>query len=603
MLKFIQIVAMQKYAVNQYLISNILNDVQTDQIAIPEIQRPFVWDSVKVRDLMDSLYQGYPIGYIIAWKNPDVRLKDGTISAGKKVLIDGQQRITALRAAMLGEKIVNRDYKEVNIQIAFNPQTEKFETATPAIKKDHSWIADISSFLKTEDIFEAVDAYCEKNPEVERKKIQKNIQQLLNVKNKQVGFIELEESLDIDTVTEIFIRINSKGVVLSQADFAMSKIASNGDFGVNLRKLIDYFCHLSREPKFIKQISENDLEFAKTGYVEKIAWLKDVNDDLYDPDYTDVIRVAFTKNFERGKLSDLVSLLSGRNFETREFEQEIIEESFKSLETGVVEFVNQTNFERFIMIIKSAGFTHKNLIGSQNAVNFAYITYLKSKDLKLNPAAIEKIVKRWFVMSLLTQRYSSSPESTMDSDIRNIVKNGPEQYLKQIEESELSDAFWNFGLVDSLNKASISNPFLNIFFAAQVYFNDEGFLSNDVKIRDMVEYRGDIHHVFPKDYLRKVYNSSADYNQIANFVYAQQEINIRISNKSPKQYFADMIKQIESGQLKYGGIINMEQLKSNLAKHCIPEEIMTMEIEDYFDFLTARRKLMAKKIEKYYKSL
>ncbi|MDD5731803.1 MAG: DUF262 domain-containing protein [Patescibacteria group bacterium] len=594
---------MQKYAVNQYLISNILSDVQMGQIAIPEIQRPFVWDASKVRDLMDSLYQGYPIGYIIAWKNPDVRLKDGTISAGKKVLIDGQQRITALRAAILGEKIVNKEYKEVRIQISFNPQKEEFATLTPIIKKDPNWIADISEFLNNDDLFETVEDYCEKNPEAERRQIQKNFQQLLAIKNKQVGFIELAEGLDIETVTEIFIRINSKGVVLSQADFAMSKIASTGDFGVNLRKLIDYFCHLAREPKFFKQISENDTEFAKTSYLPKIEWLKNVNDDLYDPDYTDVIRVSFTKNFTRGKMSDLVSLLSGRNFETKEFEKEIEEKSFKNLESGVLDFINQTNFERFVMIIKSTGFIDSSMINSQNVLNFAYVVYLKLKDLGYKPGDIEKYVKKWFVMSNLTTRYSMSPESMFDQDIRNISEHGIEKYLKQIEDSELSEAFWDVGLPGELEKASLSNPYINVFFASQVYANDEGFLSNDIKVRDMIEHRGDIHHVFPKEFLKKTYSSRSDYNQIGNYVYAQQEINIRIGKKAPKQYFSELMEQIKTGKLKYGNILDEKQLLENLEKHCIPKETMQMEIDDYFDFLETRRKLMARKIERYYKSL
>ena len=111
----------QKYAVNQYLLDSILNWVKSGEIAIPEIQRPFVWDATKVRDFMDSLYQGYPVGYIIAWRNPNVKLKDGTLSEGKKVLIDGQQRVTALRAAILSEPVVNQDYKQVKIRIAFHP--------------------------------------------------------------------------------------------------------------------------------------------------------------------------------------------------------------------------------------------------------------------------------------------------------------------------------------------------------------------------------------------------------------------------------------------------------------------------------------------------
>lgn len=214
---------MQKYAVNQYAVSNILNWVESGEIAIPEIQRPFVWDSIKVRDLLDSLYRGYPIGYVIVWRNPNVRLKDGTLSEGKKVLIDGQQRITALRAAVLGEKVIDIEYKEVRINIAFNPVTEEFATLTPAIKKDVAWIPDVSAFLNKEGGKIAfINSYCEKNQIDDKEKIEINIDRLSQIRNRAIGFIELDHDLDIETVTEIFIRINSKGVVLSQADFAIT---------------------------------------------------------------------------------------------------------------------------------------------------------------------------------------------------------------------------------------------------------------------------------------------------------------------------------------------------------------------------------------------
>lgn len=594
----------QKYSVNQYLVSNILSWIQEGEIAIPEIQRPFVWETTKIRDLMDSLYKGFPIGYIIAWKNPDVRLKNGNLSAGKKVLIDGQQRLTAMRAAILGENIVDKNYKEIRVKIAFNPVTEEFATTTPAIAKDNSWISDISLLMKKDGgLFGAVRDYCEKNIEIERGQVEASIEKLLEIKNKQVGFIELNSNLDIDTVTEIFIRINSKGVILSQADFAMSKIASNGDFGVNLRKLIDYFCHLSLEPKFYKQIRENDSEFAQTSYLPKIEWLQNQNDDLYDPDYSDVLRVSFAYMFERGKMGDLVSLLSGRNFETRSFEYEIVEDSFKKLEEGVIDFVNKTHFERFLMIIKSTGFIHKNLISSQNALNFAYIVYLKLRKIGMADGEIERYVKRWFVMSILTSRYSGSAESTFDFDIKNISRIGVEKSLGDIEESELSDAFWNSRLVQELDKSSISSPFINVFFASQVYFNDEGFLSTDITVRNMIDQRGDVHHIFPKAYLMKKYNSREDYNQIANFVYAQSEINIRVGDKAPSIYLKEMLDQCNGGKVKYGNITNKELLNSNLEKHCIPNEIFEMDIEQYFTFLEARRKLMAEKIKRYYKSL
>src|SRR5690606_2053208 len=316
---------MQKYSVNQHLIETILTWIKSEAIAIPEIQRPFVWDSSKVRDLMDSLYQGYPIGYIIAWRNPNVKLKDGSISEGKKVLIDGQQRVTALTAAILGEYVINKNYQRVKIKIAFNPIEERFEVQNPAILKDKVWLPDITdAFSGKISLLRLVREYSSLNPEVDEDIIEKSFDRLINITRRPIGIIELAAELDIETVTEIFIRINSKGVVLSQADFAMSKIASDTKFGGNeLRKAIDYFCHLAIAPDFYKHIVDNDEEFARSDYFRRMLWLQNENEDLYDPTYSDLMRVAFTSQFNRGRLSDLVSLLSGRNFETRTFEEEI----------------------------------------------------------------------------------------------------------------------------------------------------------------------------------------------------------------------------------------------------------------------------------------
>jgi hypothetical protein len=207
--------------------------------------------------------------------------------------------------------------------------------------------------------------YLELNPDVDEDQVEKSFTILTDIPKKQIGIIELASELDIETVTEIFIRINSKGVVLSQADFAMSKIASNTLYDGNLlRKAIDYFCHLAISPEFHKHIEDHDKEFVNTEFFNKISWLKKEVDDLYDPEYTDLIKVAFTSQFNRGKLSDLVSLLSGRNFESRTYEEHIAEESYAKLKTGVLNFVNETNFKRFLMIIKSSGFISNKLVRS-----------------------------------------------------------------------------------------------------------------------------------------------------------------------------------------------------------------------------------------------
>jgi len=586
---------MQQYIINQYFVKDILSWVQSNEIAIPEIQRPFVWSSIKVRDLMDSIYKGFPVGYIIVWRNPSVRLKDGGLSSGKKIVIDGQQRITALRAAILGENVLDQEYRKIRIKIAFNPIEEKFETLTPAIERDATWISDISEFLKKEGgVFALVEEYQKQNPKVDLKKIQTNIDRLYSIKDKQLGFIELKENLDIETVTEIFIRINSAGVVLSQADFAMSRIAAYGDFGINLRKAIDYFAHTIRHPEFIDNIKSMNDEFSNTEYYQKILWAKNLQDDIYQPDYTDIIRVSFTKEFNRGKLEDLVSLLSGRNFETRTYEEAVVEESYNKLRAGVLDFVNRTHYERFSMIVKAAGFEVQELIRSKNTLNFAYVLYLKLRSQDYEDSDIERIVSKWLVMSLLTGRYSSSPESQFDTDIRNIIEQRAEKYLEGIERAELSDTFWSEGLVQDLVKSSVSSPYLKLFWAAQVKLGKRGFLSTDIKVRDMIIHRGDIHHIFPKKYLEKNKLKQRDYNQIANFAYTQSEINIKIGAKSPKEYFREVNK--------FSGISDQKELETNLKENAIPLDTLTAEVSEYQDFLEERRKLMANMIKEYYRS-
>ena len=594
---------MQKYAVNQYLIEALLNWVKSGEIAIPEIQRPFVWDGAKVRDLMDSLYQGYPVGYVIAWRNPNVRLKDGSLSEGKKVLIDGQQRGTALTAAILGQYVINKTYKRVKIKISFHPIDEKFEVQNSAILKDKTWLPDISQAING-DLFEIAEQYFELNPEVDKKTVRNAFSKLVNIPKKQIGLIELAPDLDIETVTDIFIRINSKGVVLSQADFVMSKIASNTEYNGNeLRKAIDYFCHLAISPEFYKHIVDNDEDFAKTDFFAKMQWLKTENEDLYDPDYNDLIRVAFTSQFNRGRLSDLVSLLSGRNFEIRTFEDDIAEQSFAKLKLGVNSFINETNFKRFLMIIKSAGFISPKLIRSQNAINFAYVVYLKLKELGVNSVSIERYVRRWLVYSILTGRYSGSPESAFDYDIKQISHKPFDEILKEREEAELSDAFWSVSLPQSLDTSVASSPYFHVFLASQVKANDRGFLSTDVLVGDLISLRGDIHHLFPKDYLKKNGLDSSQYNQIANYVYMQSEINIKVGNKPPKEYFDIIINQMLNNHQQVSGLSTEQQLLDNLKMNCVPTEIQQMSIGDYNGFLALRRKLMATKIKDYYHAL
>lgn len=596
---------MAKYSVNNYSVENIISWISSGEIAIPEMQRPFVWDTSKVRDLIDSLYQGYPVGYIIIWKNPDVKLKDGTFSVGKKIVIDGQQRITALTAAIAGKEVINQDYKKIRIKIAFNPIEEKFEVFNPAIEKDSEYIDDIAELFKPgfSDFNFSIE-YAKMNG-VDPSEINKTITKLKAITGNNIGVIDLNQDLNIDTVTDIFIRINSKGTVLSQADFAMSKISSNEKYGGDIiRKTIDYFCHLKQRPMDIEIIKTNDAYFSKIDEFQKISWVANNHDDIYMPSYSDILRVAFTSQFKRGKLADLVNLLSGRNFETRDYEEIIAEDSYNKLHQGVMKFVNKTNFERYMMIVKSSGIIDASLVRSDNVLNFGYVLYILMVDKGVSPAIIETVVRKWIVLSILTGRYSGSPESRFDYDVKRFDVNDPMEYLHQVELGELSDAYWQHILPERLNTSVSSSPYFKVFLMAQVKMQDKGFLSKQITVRNLIEDRGDIHHLFPKNYLQKNgQNNKSLYNQIANYAMTQSEINIRIKDESPKMYMSKVLEQIATKQPYIGGIITQKELEETFQQTCIPQEFINYDVNNYQEFLEKRRILMANKIKEFYTGL
>ena len=604
----------EKYNPNSLSVSAILGLISSGNIAIPEIQRPFVWKKTQVRDLLDSLYKGYPTGYLIIWKNPNVKLKDGSVSSGKKILIDGQQRVTALMTAIAGIHVINSEYKKERIKIAFNPfealsedkDAEIFAVQDQSHLKGKKWIPDVAEIFKNDfSVFSFINKYCSDNPEMQPETLDKILINLRSIGNRLIGVIELSDSLDIDIVTDIFIRINSKGTALSQGDFVMSKIASDENFGGNmLRKAIDYFAHLCVEPSFYNYIKENDHDFAESEYMQKLAWLKDDKETVYDPECDDILRVAFMHMYPRAKLADLVSLLSGRNFETREYNIEITEDTYAKLKQGVLNVINKNNFNQFMLAIRGAGFISSKMVNSYMALDFAYALYLRlaiSKEVSVSE--IKRVVQKWYVLSVLTGRYSSSPETAFYRDIRKINEVGVVKTLEDIEAATLSDNFWDVKVVQDLSYTSTINPTYLVYLAAQVAGNDISLLSNNITVKDLIEIAGDVHHIFPKAYLKVNGYSKNTYNQEANYAYLDTQVNKSIGKKAPCEYFAEALKQCETKIITCGSITDIKALKDNLAVNCVPFEACYMTHNDYNIFLEKRRELMAKKIKEYYYNL
>lgn len=597
---------MDKYTVTNIKVGNLLSDAQVGNIAIPEIQRPFVWKRSKVRDLIDSLYNNYPVGYIITWKSPDVKIKDGQTSNGRLILIDGQQRITALSTALNKIEVVNSSYKKERIVISFNPLTEEFKVRDKGTERGKEWITDIADAMDAGRRF--INEYLDKNgieSDDEADNVSDRIEKLKSIRNADVGNITLDANLPIDIVTEIFIRINDAGVKLSQADFTMSKIAiyeqvDGDEYGMYLRKYIDYFCELSASRENYKRIKTNDKNFANSEYWNKIRWIADDDNEVYIPSYNDILRVISLVEFNRGKLGDLVSLLSGRDFEERDYKQEIATESFRKLEIGIDKYVKKVNFEHFVQdILFNLGFKDSGIKVSQNAINYVYAMYLRNKDLNLEDAALKRLIRKLLVITLLTSRHSGSFESIWTADFQRMQSvDSLEEFVQTLERQNFTDVFWNDTLPSRFDNANTNSSFWSLYTLAQKYLGNAGFLTTTL-VRDMKTAQ--VHHIYPKAYLKKNgITSQNSYNKLANYVYLHDQVNNKVSDSAP-QYYMDEVR-------KYTGAFGNEmknetELINNLEANAIPMMILDGTVDNYYLFLKERALLMSLKIKEYYERL
>ena len=597
---------MNKYTVTNIKVANLLSDAQVGNIAIPEIQRPFVWKRRQVRDLIDSLYQNYPIGYIITWKSPDVKIKDGKTSNGRLILIDGQQRVTALSTALNRAEIVNDDYKKERIVISFNPLTEEFKVRDKGTERGKDWITDIADAMDAGRKF--INEYLTLNgieDDDKADEISDRFEHLKQIKNADIGNITLDAVLPIDIVTEIFVRINDAGVKLSQADFTMSRIAiyekTPGDeYGMFLRKYIDYFCELSSTPENCLQIETNDKAFANSQYWSKIKWVVGDDNESYIPSYNDVLRVVSLVEFNRGKLGDLVALLSGRDFAERDYKLDIAADSFRLLEQGVDKFTKKVNFEHFVQdILWNLQYNGLDLSISQNAINYSYAMYLRGKDLGVDDAKLKSLIRRLLALSLLTQRHSGSFESTWTSDFQRVSNaDALEDFVKILERQNLTDVFWTDTLPSRFDNTIISSPDWILFNLAQKYLGNQGFLTTTL-VRDMKTAQ--VHHIYPKAYLIKHgYTNKNMYNKLANYVYLHDQVNNKINDFAPEVYLGEVAKFAGA----YGNEMqSADELSRNLTENAIPVLVNNGNANNYMDFLKERQKLMALKVKEFYAKL
>lgn len=578
------------FKTTSYPVKILINNIRYGKIALPDIQRPFVWKTKQVRDLFDSIYKGFPTGYLLFWSTSD-ETNTKVIGVDKKedgydsLIIDGQQRLTALYATMMGVPIIDEDYKKRKIIIAFNPVSEVFEVSNAAIEKNIEYISDISVLFKDDfGEFIFINEYIDnlrRNKNVsdeDASRIASNISKLVSIINYNFIILDISSEIDEETAATIFVRVNSGGVVLKQSDFVMTLLSV---FWQDGRKNIEQFCKETRQKPDEGEIS---------------AFNHIVN---ADPD--EILRSIVGYGFGRGRMRDVYSLLRGRNFETREFIKDLQIERIENLKQYAKEALNNNTWHDYVSLIHaSLGFKSKELITSNTNFFYGYAFYLIGKlRYELDYRELEKIIKKWFLFGAITRRYSGSSETVFNGDLAEIrnIENG-EEFVKTLENiinSNLTEDYWEITIPANFQSSSVRNPLLLIFTAAQIK-NNINVLFSDKKISDLfdpvitpIKKRLERHHIFPKGYLKSIgIEDQTRQNQVANLIYLEYKDNIHISDKQPKDYFPEIINSLNN------------EIEYDFNSHAIPKEIEDL---DYEDFLVKRRKLMAGYIKKYFEEI
>lgn len=591
------------YKITQYSVSTILGYVENSQIAIPEIQRPFVWKGQEVRDLIDSLYEGYPIGYLIVWQNSQVRIRGFGKGGTKKILIDGQQRVTALMAALLGREVLDSQYRSHRIKIAFyplaQPGEEKFAVSDASYEDKPGWIPDISVLFRRDFSFRKFEKeYKEKNPDLDTSLLEAAIDRLKGIVKHQVGVIELSFLLDIDVVSEIFIRINLQGKPLNQEDFAMSKISVNEQYdGDLIRNCIDYFCHLIKEPSFMTILKANEKEFMETEYGRLLGWLQEGEELLYVPSYSDVLKVVLIAGFGKSKIGDLVNLLSGKTkdktFARGEVSQKVAKEAFETLGRGVRAFVSEENYKGFLKALRGAGYTSERLLYSQAVLNYCYAMYLLMDMEGLSSDKKESLMGRWMTMCLITGHYQSAPDTVVMKDYKEIREAGMESYLRQIEELRLGEEFFASVLPEKFTSTTARTAPYLAYLAAQTASGTLSLYSGENTVGGLYAAKAEAYQILPKAYLEKCgFKTRETYGQVANLTYISKEVKAIVRRKSPADYREELEKQLSA-----------EEIQASLAANDIPENIFDADAGSVPEILAERRRKMARKIQNHYYSL
>lgn len=578
-------------------VEDLLRDVEIGKIGLPDLQRPFVWPDSKVRNLLDSMMKGYPIGYIMLWSSPEDYENTGQIGRNEKIykqpddlVIDGQQRLTALLAAMHGVEIRDKNYSVRRIRIAFNPLTREFAVWTQAYERNPEWISAISSVFEADrehSISKFRKAYIRqanegrerngKDPLTDEEEdiVEQNINDLLNLGIYTLPTLKINSKADEEDVAEIFVRVNSGGTKLTEKNFIETLLAV---FDNEVHDKIGAFCAESRIPA------------ERTSYNHIIA---------VDPSH--LIRIAVGVAFRRARLKYAYMLLRGKDLKSGVTSTKTREDNLAKFKDGLALATDLNNWHAFLNLFSRAGYLKGSIVASTNAVVFSYVLYLIGKySYKVPPMKLNQVITKWIFMATVTLFYTGSTESEVEkqfADLRDVKDaEGFVSYLESVIETRFTDDYFAYTLPSSLEGSSANSPAWFGYVASLIVLGTPMLFSTaPLSQHFVVGSNGgkssiDKHHIFPKNYLTQIgYDNDRDRNQIANFTYLDYNTNIDIGDKAPAGYVGEYRQKL--GEAGYA---------LTCKQNALPLGFEEME---YQDFLRQRRLLMAETVRAAYRKL
>lgn len=573
-------------------VNQLIEKIDTGELGLPELQRPFIWKDSKVRDLFDSLMRGYPIGYLMLWECPSLEKKKSigvdlhSYDSPKEVIIDGQQRLTSLYAVMKGKKVINSKFDEKSIIISYNPLQDKFEVGYQATKKDPEWIYNISDVYTTSSSFKFINSFIKRLSEyreckgevlteAEQDTISENINAIVNLKNHTLPVFDIKANAEEEDMSEIFVRVNSGGVSLKQNDFILTLLSLYWDEG---RKEIEEFSKESTFPTKGKTTSYNQITTVAA---------------------QDLIRVVMAYAFDRARLKYGYKLLRGADFDKRgAVDEELRIQRFDTLKEKLPDVLDVHSWHEFLKAIMNAGYLSGDLILSGNAIFYSYAFYLIAKH-RFHASYNENmhLTSLWFFYASLVSLYTGSFESTVESHLNSIkdlstLKEYKDFILSRVNE-RLTNDYFDITLVGSegLAVSGKGNNAWNAYVAAlnimdaKILFSKSNLLVSKLFEPGTDGNRKSLekHHLFPKAHMKAQGYTDAKINQMANYAFIDWKDNMDILDDAPSVYYPIVCEGRSDEE-----ILRMEE------ENALPHGWENMPYED---FLVERRKLMAAKIK------